>query len=78
MNDLICVVVPAYNIEKYIERCIKSILSQTYSNIEVIIVDDGSTDNTAFIIDEYALKDPRIISIHKKKWWPFFRKNRRN
>lgn len=66
MNDLISVVVPAYNIEKYIERCIKSILSQTYSNIEIIIVDDGSTDDTACIIDEYALKDPRITPIHKK------------
>lgn len=66
MNDLISVVVPAYNIEKYIERCIKSILCQTYSNIEVIIVDDGSTDNTASIIDQYALKDTRIIPIHKK------------
>lgn len=66
MNDLISVVVPAYNIENYIERCIKSILNQTYSNIEVIIVDDGSTDNTASIIDQYALKDTRIIPIHKK------------
>lgn len=66
MNDLISIVVPVYNIEKYIERCIKSILSQTYSNIEIIIVDDGSTDNTASIIDQYALKDTRIIPIHKK------------
>lgn len=65
MNDLISVIVPAYNIDKYIERCIKSILNQTYSNIEVIIVDDGSTDNTRSIIDEYALKDQRIIPIHK-------------
>ena len=66
MNDLISVVVPAYNIEKYIERCIKSILNQTYINIEVIIVDDGSTDNTASIIDKYALKDHRVIPIHKE------------
>ena len=66
MNDLISIVVPVYNIEKYIERCIKSILSQTYSNIEIIIVDDSSTDNTASIIDQYALKDTRIIPIHKK------------
>lgn len=66
MNDLISVVVPAFNIDKYIERCIKSILNQTYSNLEIIIVDDGSTDNTANIIDEYALKDYRIIPIHKE------------
>ena len=65
MNDLISVIVPAYNIDKYIERCIKSILNQTYSNLEVIVVDDGSTDNTASIIDEYALKDQRIIPVHK-------------
>lgn len=66
MNDLISVVVPAYNIENYIERCIKSILNQTYSNIEVIIVDDGSTDNTGSIIDKYALKDHRVIPLHKE------------
>lgn len=66
MNDLISVVVPAFNIDKYIGRCIKSILNQTYSNIEVIIVDDGSTDNTVNIIDEYALKDHRVIPIHKE------------
>ena len=66
MNDLISVVVPAFNIDKYIERCIKSILNQTYSNLEVIIVDDGSTDNTANIIDDYALKDHRIVPIHKE------------
>lgn len=66
MNDLISVVVPAFNIDKYIERCIKSILNQTYTNLEVIIVDDGSTDNTANIIDKYALKDQRIIPIHKE------------
>lgn len=66
MNDLISVVVPAYNIENYIERCIKSIINQTYSNIEVIIVDDGSTDNTGSIIDKYALKDHRVIPLHKE------------
>lgn len=66
MNDLISVVIPAFNVDKYIERCIKSILNQTYSNIEIIIVDDGSTDDTPNIIDDYALKDHRIISVHKE------------
>jgi glycosyltransferase involved in cell wall biosynthesis len=62
---LVSVVVPAYNVEKYIYECIKSILNQNYENIEIIIVDDGSTDNTGVIVDELALKDSRVIAIHQ-------------
>lgn len=65
-NILISVIVPAYNIEKYIGRCIESILNQTYRDLEIIIVDDGSTDQTGNIIDLYAANDGRIKSIHKE------------
>lgn len=64
--DKISVIVPVYNVEKYLKRCVESILDQTYKNIEVILVDDGSTDNSPEICDEYALIDSRIKVIHKK------------
>ena len=66
MNDLISIIVPIYNVEKYIRRCIDSILNQTYNNLEIILVDDGSTDNCSQICDEYAQKDSRIRVIHKE------------
>jgi len=62
----ISVIVPVYNVEKYIHRCIDSIINQTYKNLEIILVDDGSTDNCPKICDEYAQKDNRIKVIHKK------------
>lgn len=61
----ISVIVPAYNIEKYIGECLDSIISQTYKNLEIIVVDDGSKDSTSEIVDRYAEKDKRIIPIHK-------------
>ncbi len=64
--DLISVIVPAYNVEQYIARCLDSITGQSYTNIEVIVVDDGSSDATAQICDDKALKDDRIIVVHKK------------
>lgn len=66
MEDLITVVVPVYKVEKYIDKCINSILNQTYKNLEIILVDDGSTDNCGKICDEYARKDNRIRVIHKE------------
>lgn len=63
---LISVIVPAYNIEKHIGRCLDSILNQEHKALEVIVVDDGSTDRTKDIIDEYAIKDRRIIPLHKE------------
>jgi len=66
MEDLISIVVPIYNVEKYLNRCVDSILGQTYRNIEIILVDDGSPDGCAKICDEYSLKDNRIKVIHKK------------
>lgn len=62
---LISVIVPVYNVESYIHRCIDSILNQTYVNLEIILVDDGSPDNCGQICDEYAQKDNRIIVIHQ-------------
>lgn len=62
---LISIIVPVYNSEKYLNRCIDSILSQTYSDFEMIIVDDGSTDNSLAICNEYANKDKRVKVIHK-------------
>lgn len=63
---LFSVVVPVYNAEKYIQECIDSILAQTYTDFELILVNDGSSDNSGKICDEYATKDDRIKVIHKK------------
>lgn len=60
------IVIPVYNVEKYLSGCIESVLSQDYKEFELILVDDGSTDNSGIICDEYAKKDDRIKVIHKK------------
>lgn len=65
-NNIVSIVVPIYGVEKYIRKCIDSIITQTYSNIEIILVDDGSKDNCSTICDEYARRDSRIKVIHKK------------
>ena len=65
MLPLISVIVPVYNVEPYLRECLDSIVNQTYKNLEIILVDDGSTDNSAQICDEYADKDNRIKVIHK-------------
>lgn len=59
------IVVPIYNVEKYLKQCIESIVNQSYKDIEIILVDDGSTDSSSAICDEYAEKDGRITVIHK-------------
>lgn len=66
MNDLISIIVPIYNVERYLRRCIDSIISQSYSNIEIILIDDGSPDECGKICDEYSKKDSRIKVIHKE------------
>lgn len=65
-KQLISIIVPAYNIETFIVRCIQSIQYQTYDNLEIIIVDDGSSDKTGNIIDDIAIKDSRVVVIHKE------------
>jgi len=66
MNKKISVIVPVYNVEKYLNRCVDSILAQTYQNLEIILVDDGSPDNCPQICDDYGQKDLRIKVIHKE------------
>lgn len=66
MNELISIIVPVYNVEQYLERCMKSLCGQTYTNIEIILVDDGSTDNSSQMCDTYAAQDNRIKVIHKQ------------
>lgn len=66
MNELVSIVIPAHNVERYINRCIKSILNQSYSNIEIIIVEDSSTDKTGAICDNYSINNSNIIVKHVK------------
>ena len=65
MSQKISVIIPVYNVEKYLCACVNSVINQTYKNLEIILVDDGSTDKSGAICDEYALKDERIKVFHK-------------
>ncbi len=65
MNEMISVVIPVYNVEKYLQECLDSVINQTYKNLQIIIVDDGSTDDSGIICDEYASKDSRITVVHQ-------------
>ena len=62
---MISVIIPIYNVEKYLEKCIQSIINQTYRNLEIILVDDGSTDSSGEIADKYKKLDNRVKVIHK-------------
>lgn len=66
MNELISVIIPVYKVEDYLTECVRSVLAQTYQNIEVILVDDGSPDNCPRMCDEFAVKDSRVRVIHKE------------
>lgn len=65
-ENLISVIIPIYNVESYLRECVESVINQTYKNLEIILVDDGSTDGCAAICDEYKKKDNRVKVIHKK------------
>lgn len=64
--DKLSVIIPIYNVEPYIRQCLDSVINQTYKNLEIILIDDGSPDNCGAICDEYAQKDDRIVVIHKQ------------
>lgn len=66
MEELITIIIPIYQVEKYLKKCLDSVIYQTYRNLEIILVDDGSTDKSPQICDEYKNKDSRIKVIHKK------------
>lgn len=66
IEEQVSIIVPIYNAEKYLRRCVQSILNSTYQELEVILVDDGSTDSSAGICDDYAKYDKRVHVIHKK------------
>ena len=75
MKPIITIIVPVYNAEKYLERCIGSLRNQTTQNIEIIIIDDGSTDNSYSIIENYKLKDSRINVVHTSNHGQGYAKN---
>lgn len=66
MSYLVSIIIPAYNVGNYIEECLRSIMNQSYKQIEIIIVDDGSSDDTPIIIDKLVKQDKRVISIHQQ------------
>lgn len=65
-KDLISIIIPVYKVEKYLTKCVESVFFQTYTNLEIFLVDDGSPDNCGMMCDEFALKDNRVKVIHKK------------
>ena len=65
-NPLISVIIPVYNVEQYLDECLNSVINQTYTNLEIILIDDGSTDKSGKICDEFAKRDNRIKVIHQK------------
>lgn len=65
-TPLVSVIIPVYKVEKYLDRCVSSVLNQTYKNLEIILVDDGSPDNCPFLCDQYAEKNSNIIVVHKE------------
>lgn len=65
-SSKISVIIPVYNTERYLPRCLDSVLSNTYDNLEVICINDGSTDNSINILDNYKVSDERVVVINQK------------
>ncbi len=76
IKDLVSIIIPAYNVEKYLDECMKTVVKQTYKNIEIILINDGSTDNTGHICKKWEKKDSRIKYISKKNEGPGITRNR--
>lgn len=72
---LLSIIVPVYNVKPYLKKCVESIINQTYTNLQIILVDDGSTDGSQNICDEFAQKDSRIVVIHKENGGPSTARN---
>ncbi|VMG29734.1 putative glycosyltransferase YibD [Streptococcus pneumoniae] len=78
MDDKITVIVPVYNVENYLRKCLDSIISQTYKNIEIVVVNDGSTDASGEICKEFSEMDHRILYDRTRKCWSFCRTKHRS
>ena len=65
-KDRISIIIPVYNAEEYLDRCLESVLEQSFTSFEVILVDDGSTDSSPLICDRYSATDPRFRTVHKE------------
>ena len=72
----VSIIIPVYNIEKYLSRCLESIVSQTYPNLEIICINDGSTDNSPNILEQYKKLDSRIIIINTEHYGPGAARNK--
>ena len=66
MKSLVSIIIPVYNVEKYLDKCVASVVNQTYTNLEIILVDDGSPDNCPALSDVWQVKDSRIKVIHQE------------
>lgn len=69
MEELISIVIPVYNVELYLSECLSSVKEQTYTNLDIIIVNDGSTDNSLEICQEFKKQDSRVTIVSQKKRW---------
>lgn len=65
-ETLVSVIIPVYNVEKYLKKCVESVINQTYKNLDIILVDDGSEDLSGRICDEWEKQEKRITAIHKQ------------
>lgn len=74
-QPLISIIIPVYNVGKYLDLCANSVIKQTYSNLEIILIDDGSSDSSGILCDELAIKDRRIKVTHKKNGGLSFARN---